>query len=336
MALQLNPTLQPSSVSLPPAPTVDPSRIPALVHKKDPRNVFLTDFGGAGNDRFFCTGRMPVDHLLFNGVGRNPSKDILFYTEVGRQAGLAMTHLLLRPGPDDAFIFERSEAVLTEAARRMPVNERAKLVEVEVHVLQTDRRKNGDVCRVSTDHVMFLGGEQVFRGTGAWTIQPSEIYRRLRRVQIEISAANPGRPCVSDAELSHQLPMRGSSIVIGELEFGDERSEACAELLVDRAHPFFFDHPCDHVPGMLLLEGCMQIALQMASHGDWISRPLMVAAYEMEFGRFVEYGLPTIIKARMSGEHGRQTLAPLQKYDIVLSQRDLVSGVASITVGPAD
>ncbi|MBI6619098.1 polyketide synthase [Pseudomonas corrugata] len=33
-----------------------------------------------------------------------------------------------------------------------------------------------------------------------------------------------------------------------------------AELVVDETHPYFFDHPLDHIPGILLLEGVMQLA----------------------------------------------------------------------------
>jgi 2-oxo-3-(phosphooxy)propyl 3-oxoalkanoate synthase len=329
MVGELNPMLQPSYISLPRAETVDRSRIPTLVHKQDPGNVLLTNIRGVGSSSFFCTGRVPGDHPLYNGNGKNPEGNILFYTEVGRQASLAMTHLLLHAGLDDAFIFERSEAALTEAAWRMPAEVRTESIEIEIHVQEANRRKNGDVCRVIADHAMFLGGEQVFRATGAWTIQPSAIYRRLRRAQIEISAADPGRPCTAAAELPHQRRMRG--IVIGEPEFRDQRSEAFAEL--DREHPFFFDHPCDHVPGMLLLEGCAQLALQMAARGGSLSGRVLVAAYEMNFGRFVEAGLPTMLTARMSAGHGSQTRPPLQKYNIAVSQRGVTSGVASITVG---
>jgi 3-hydroxymyristoyl/3-hydroxydecanoyl-(acyl carrier protein) dehydratase len=333
MVGEMNPVLQTLRISLPQPVTVDRSRIPALVHKQIPGNVLLTDIRSAGSNSFFCTGRVPSDHPLFNGEGKNPEENILFYTEVGRQASLAMTHLHLHAGLDDAFIFERSEAALTEATWRLPLEVRAESIEIEIHVQETNRRKNGDVCRVIADHAMFLGGEQVFRGTGAWTIQPPAIYKRLRRVEIETSAADPGRPCRAAAELPHQLRMVGSGIVIREPEFRDQQSEAFAELVVDREHPFFFDHPCDHVPGMLLLEGCAQLALQMAARGGALSGRVMIAAYEINFGRFVEFGLPTMLTARASVGRGTQMRAPLQTYDIAVSQRGVASGVASITVG---
>lgn len=35
---------------------------------------------------------------------------------------------------------------------------------------------------------------------------------------------------------------------------------AQARLIVDQTHPFFYDHPLDHVPGLLLIEAAMQLA----------------------------------------------------------------------------
>lgn len=320
-------------ISLPQPGMVDRSRIPALVHKQLPVNVLLTDICGAGSNNFFCTGQIPSNHPLFNGEGKNPKKNIVFYTEVGRQASLAMTHLHFHAGLDEAFIFERSEAALTEAAWRLPAEMRTESIEIEIHVQGTNRRKNGDVCHVIADHAIFLSGEKVFRGAGAWTIQPPAIYKRLRRAEIEISATAPDRPCTTAAELPHQLRMIGGGIVIREPEFRDQPSEASAELVVDREHPFFFDHPCDHVPGMLLLEGCAQLALQLAARGGSLSGRAMVAAYEINFRHFVECRLPTMLTAKVSVGHGSQMRAPLQKYDIVVSQRGVASGVASITVG---
>lgn len=49
---------------------------------------------------------------------------------------------------------------------------------------------------------------------------------------------------------------------------------ASAQLTVDRQHPFFFDHPHDHIPGLLLLEGGHQLALEMLPGGQWFARSL--------------------------------------------------------------
>ena len=67
-----------------------------LVHKRAAENVLLTGISTCGDDRFSCTGRLPNDHLFFNDAGRTPRQDILFYTELGRQASLAISHEFLK------------------------------------------------------------------------------------------------------------------------------------------------------------------------------------------------------------------------------------------------
>src|SRR5206468_12879634 len=55
-------------------------------------------------------------HCFFNDIGRTPHTDILFYTEIGRQASLAVSHAFLDVSTDDVFIFEGSEAAVAPAA----------------------------------------------------------------------------------------------------------------------------------------------------------------------------------------------------------------------------
>src|SRR5262245_59164902 len=88
----------------------DPTSILQLVHKRAVENVLVTGISSRGDDHFTCTGRIPNDHSFFNQPGRTPRKDILFYTELGRQASLAVSHEFLKVSTDEVFIFEGSEA----------------------------------------------------------------------------------------------------------------------------------------------------------------------------------------------------------------------------------
>jgi hypothetical protein len=90
----------------------------ALVHKHAVENVLLTGISQCSDDRFVCTGRVPVGHPFFNDAGRTPQADIFFYTELGRQASLAVSHSYLEVSTEDVFVFERSQAAVTTAAWR--------------------------------------------------------------------------------------------------------------------------------------------------------------------------------------------------------------------------
>lgn len=70
-----------------------------------------------------------------------------------------------------------------------------------------------------------------------------------------------------------------------------------ASLRVDETDKFFFDHELDHVPGMLLVEACLQAVEGAAalSVDGFASQSLFFSEVRFEFQRFCEHGLPTQI-----------------------------------------
>ncbi|NWB83568.1 polyketide synthase family protein [Pseudomonas gingeri] len=59
-----------------------------------------------------------------------------------------------------------------------------------------------------------------------------------------------------------------------------------AQLVVNEAHPYFFDHPLDHIPGILLLEGVLQlIELTMPPLGG---RVAYVKTLNIKFQQYVQ------------------------------------------------
>src|SRR5919197_217448 len=130
----------------------------ALVHKQSPENVFVTSISAIAADRFRCVGRLPAAHGFFNDAGRTPRHDILFYTELGRQASLAVCHGFLNVGTDEVFIFEGSRAELTAGAWHARFASPADAVTVEIEVRDITRRKN-TVSRVVAEHTMWIGND---------------------------------------------------------------------------------------------------------------------------------------------------------------------------------
>jgi hypothetical protein len=50
---------------------------------------------------------------------------------------------------------------------------------------------------------------------------------------------------------------------------GDERLESGdSQLHIDRSHPVYFDHPSDHVPGLVLVDEALR-AGRAAGHSGW-------------------------------------------------------------------
>jgi 2-oxo-3-(phosphooxy)propyl 3-oxoalkanoate synthase len=302
---------------------VEPSAVRRLAHKRFPENVLLTEIRACAEDHFVCIGRIPTDHRFFNDQGRTPREDILFYTEVGRQASLAVTHAFLNVSLDDVFIFERSQAAITPAIWNAALLSGSDSVVIEIKIKETVRRKN-TVTRVVAEHFMSVAGEHVFRGTGTWSVQSAALFKRLRRT------AHDTR---STEDAPDPLRTYPSNIVISAPEYKQDETALEASLIVDGTHPYFFDHPCDHVPGMLLLEGCAQLALgACVETGMAPSQRMALMAYDMDFTQFVERHVPTTLTARVSanGIGGAATTPPIE---IVVSQSGAVAGIARMTIG---
>ncbi|MDO0939458.1 AfsA-related hotdog domain-containing protein [Streptomyces sp. DG2A-72] len=64
------------------------------------------------------------------------------------------------------------------------------------------------------------------------------------------------------------------------------------QLRVDTRHPVLFDHPTDHVPGMVLLEAARQATAATAG------RPVIPLDITSEFKRYAELHTPCLIEAR--------------------------------------
>lgn len=66
-----------------------------------------------------------------------------------------------------------------------------------------------------------------------------------------------------------------------------------ASMVIDETHPYFFDHPLDHVPGILLLEGALQLTeLALALRGE---RALFINSISVRFRRYTEKQVPITV-----------------------------------------
>jgi hypothetical protein len=296
----------------------------SLVHKRAIENVLLTEVRGNGDDRYVCAGRIPTAHRFFNDAGRTPQRDILFFTELGRQASLALSHTFFGVGKDEVFIFEQSEARMKDAAWRSR-SASADSVITEIKVLEVERRKNNAVSRIVAEQVMSIGGEEVFSGIGAWTIQSAALFQRLRR--LSKGQASPG-----SGEISPSLrSLINENVVIFGPRLNADRTEFVAFLIVDERHPYFFDHPCDHVPGMLMLEGLRQTAQAVVSHATSVPKQnIAVSGYEVSFQQFVECHLPVKITASFESA-AANSLYP-ETVHISISQQNVLCGTATVSV----
>jgi len=100
-------------------------------------------------------------------------------------------------------------------------------------------------------------------------------------------AAQPGENLAATAPV-RSLRRSDAHRVIADMQ-ADNEGRLSAALLIDEAHPYFFDHPLDHVPGILMLEGLLQLAEWQAGDRAWIRH------IKLSFRRFCEKEAPVRI-----------------------------------------
>lgn len=88
--------------------------------------------------------------------------------------------------------------------------------------------------------------------------------------------------------------------------------ERFRELVVDESDPFYFDHPLDHVPGMLLFSGMLDLAVRADSARSRGRRAGRVVA-GLDFTRFCELDRGTTLSCRpVPGRNRAWTVAARQ------------------------
>jgi hypothetical protein len=108
--------------------------------------------------------------------------------------------------------------------------------------------------------------------------------------------------------------------------FGDRPSTLAGTLIVDETHPFFFDHPLDHVSGVHLIEAVNQICHVANRLAGCRSEALTEAKFA--FNSFCEKKTPATVKASLEGMQ-----AETRNYSCLVTQdgRDLLTGHCSFS-----
>lgn len=102
-------------------------------------------------------------------------------------------------------------------------------------------------------------------------------------------------------------------------------------MLVDDTHPVMFDHPLDHLPGMLLLEAGRQAGFTATEAIAGLPADTLLSCY-LQFARFCEFGQETIVHAEPKNVSRRHSVA-LFHIRITQGGKDAATGVFEIGLG---
>ncbi|MEV8320932.1 ScbA/BarX family gamma-butyrolactone biosynthesis protein [Streptomyces sp. NPDC059900] len=249
-----------------------------LVHRAALAEVLLTGQERYDDDRFGVTAQWPRCHSFYAPVAGN--HDPLLAAETIRQIGFLLPHTQYGVPLGQHFLLRTfSFSVQPEHLRvgHAPAD-------LDVDAVFSDVRTRRDThIGARYDTVIRRAGETVATGGISYTCITPSAYRRLRgnqgHLQIPLTAPVPpqsvGRMSPTDVVLSP----------IG----ADDRWQ----LRVDTRHPVLFDHPVDHVPGMLLIEAARQATTAVLGYSSGV----MPVDVESEHYRYVELDQPCFIRA---------------------------------------
>jgi hypothetical protein len=259
----------------------------SLAHRRALGEVFVADTAPAGMDEFIAAIQIPRAHSLW--FDRTADyHDPLSTVEAIRQAMIVVGHRYLNvPSGTPASLQRLGFTVEDLSAYRDSANSPLEGI-ARVRAWQA-AGSYGHVAESSFEATLTIDASLALTLQGGGIHFPAEAYRQLRKhQQAQRRAEDSGPVQPIDPALVGRRDIR--NVVVGASRLGSDVGPMIP-LVVDQRHPSFFDHPYDHVPGPLLLEGCRQAAIVAAVEAGALTSPAVtVSACAMTFTGFAELG----------------------------------------------
>jgi hypothetical protein len=273
-----------------------------LVHRSAICEVFLTDSARHSENEFVLAAQLPRVHSFYSDQLAAPATyDPMLLLECCRQASIFLAHRYHDVPAGHKFILNNSDIRITDYAALVVG---ARPGHAVLTVTMTDRKYRANALVGFTLRISVSVDDRV-AGSVDITIQwmPPEAWDKLRD-RARAGLGLPAGPPYHAYTVSRALPpgevARSSerNVVLGDLTV--DATELTTGILVDQGHPGLFDHPLDHVPGMLLFEALRQTAIVTAHEFLGLSpQRLFLTGCQAEFTRFAEFELPLTCHARV-------------------------------------
>ncbi|MFI9402383.1 AfsA-related hotdog domain-containing protein [Nocardia sp. NPDC052316] len=274
----------------------------ALVHRAAVNEVFLTDGAVIGKREWAVAAMLPRSHMLFNDGGNPEYLDTIAIMEITRQVTEYVAHRFVHV-PDNQFLVFRDMRIDVFAPERLRAGPAPARVLTIVNARTSERLAQHPVS-------IIVDGHECGRAGGRWLPLPLHYYEYIReraRRQTLARGPEPARRVDPSAMLAPERVGRGRPRNVLLANGIATEADAMAFLLVvDQTHPVFFDHPMDHVPGMLLLEAARQASMAtLSEHRGTDPRRCLIVGCEVDFGNFCEPDLSTGCRATIVGSGDR-------------------------------
>ncbi|UQX05351.1 ScbA/BarX family gamma-butyrolactone biosynthesis protein [Streptomyces sp. RerS4] len=253
------------------------------VHRAALSDVFLTGCTSTGPDAFTIDAQWPRCHGFY--VCDRGLYDPMLLCETIRQTLPLLTHTAYGVPFGHQLSWSRLRYAVNPHAMRV---ERTP-AELQLHVNCTNITYRRGLPVALSMHYEITRGETLLAvASTVFHCHAPAVYQRLRAGRAGTSgfwAMPDPTPALSPALCRRDRP---DDVVLSPTADADRW-----RLRVDPTHPVLFDHPVDHVPGMMLLEAARQAAHASAPEGGaW-----WPASMNITFRRYVEFTSPCWITA---------------------------------------
>jgi hypothetical protein len=221
-----------------------------LVHRRAISEVFLTGIRAEDDGTFSVFAQWPRWHVFYGPAALG--FDSALIVETLRQLTVFTAHTQLGVPLGRQFLMP--DISVSRMSGMVPASFRPAEVTVTVQVSDVRQTARG-VASLRTTALFRIDGHQIAEGTAGARIVEAGAYERIRSRR-PASGWRPGRMPVSAARVGHNSSW---NVVLGE-----NTSAGRWPLRVDVTNPVLFDHPLDHVPGVLLIEAVRQ-AVRLAT-----------------------------------------------------------------------
>ncbi|MFI0907708.1 ScbA/BarX family gamma-butyrolactone biosynthesis protein [Streptomyces sioyaensis] len=309
-----------------------------LVHRVSLTEVFVTGVLARDEDTLDVGMQIPRSHAFYRDTaGCHQVYDPMVLVEAARQTLIMLGHQLFEMPFGTKFILRDIALRDTDLAALMVRGVPTEVV-LRCRILRRFHGREGvSGARLCYSALIDDREAATLECNMSWVSATRwQAMREERRATLGLPLHAPFEAHGSERRIPKDLVDRKdpANVVIAPLQRppGGDGTGRTARLVVDTGHPVLFDHPLDHVPGMLTLEAFRQLSIATAvDTGMLPSASAVLTGLSARFTGFGELDLPIICESvRTAGDGANAVLRCAMKQD----GRTIADGELRLTAPP--